>query len=214
MNRTYWTGFLSGTTILAIGMVAVLAGSGFQATSQKIGVIDSNVVMQQIALAKSMVEDEKNLKTDRETIMQFLQRHPVIKKEDAERFKVLSIKSNKSETEKGELERIKTMSADSIKKFKDLELKSSPTQDELKQLDEFRNRKNDMDEYLQGLYKDFQTELAGIHDKNQSIVYEAFKTGINEVGKKQAFTVVFDKNIAPFGASDVTEEVTKSAAKK
>ena len=41
MNRTYWTGFLSGTTIVALGMVAVLAGSGFQGANQKIGVIDS-----------------------------------------------------------------------------------------------------------------------------------------------------------------------------
>ena len=214
MNRTYWTGFLSGTTILALGMVALLAGSGFQTTSQKIGVIDSNSVMQAVALAKNMVEDEKNLKTDRETVMQFLQRFPVIKKDEAERFKVLSIKSNKTDAEKSELEKLKTMAGDQVKKFKDLELKSSPSQDELKQLDEFRNRKNEMDEYLQGLYKDFQTELAGIHDKNQLVVYDAFKTGINEVGKKQAYTIVFDKNIAPFGASDVTEEVTKSAAKK
>jgi Skp family chaperone for outer membrane proteins len=214
MNRTYWTGFLSGTTILAIGMVAVLAGSGFQGTNQKIGVIDSNTVMQEIALAKSMVEDEKNLKNDRETVMQFLQRYPIIKKEDAEKFKNLSIKLNKTDADKSELEKLKTMATDTVKKFKDLELKSSPSQDELKQLDEYRNRKNEMDDYLQGLFKDFQSELAGIHDKNQGIVYEAFRSGVNEVGKKQAFTIVLDKNIAPYGANDVTDDVKKTAAKK
>lgn len=214
MNRTYWTGFLSGTTILAIGMVAVLAGSGFQGTNQKIGVIDSNTVMQEIALAKSMVEDEKNLKNDRETVMQFLQRYPIIKKEDAEKFKNLSVKLNKTDADKSELEKLKTMATDTVKKFKDLELKSSPSQDELKQLDEYRNRKNEMDDYLQGLFKDFQSELAGIHDKNQGIVYEAFRSGVNEVGKKQAFTIVLDKNIAPYGANDVTDDVKKTAAKK
>jgi Skp family chaperone for outer membrane proteins len=214
MNRTYWTGFLSGTTILAIGMVAVLAGSGFQGASQKIGVIDSNSVMQAVALAKNMVEDEKNLKSDREMVMQFLQRYPIIKKEEAEKFKTISIKPNKTDAEKAELEKLKTIAQDTVKKFKDLELKSSPTQDELKLLDEYRNRKNDMDEYLQGLFKDFQTELAGIHDKNQGIVYEAFKAGINDTGKKQAFTVIFDKNIAPFGTNDITDDVTKAAAKK
>ncbi|MEI7984253.1 MAG: hypothetical protein WCI55_01395 [Armatimonadota bacterium] len=214
MNRTYWTGFLSGTTILAIGMVAVLAGSGFQGANQKIGVIDSNAVMQAVALAKNMVEDEKNLKTDRETVMAFLQRYPIIKKEDAEKFKNLSIKPVKTDPEKAELEKLKLMAQDTVKKFKELELKSSPSQDELKLLDEFRNRKNEMDEYLQGLFKDFQTELAGIHDKNQSIVYEAFKLGVNDIGKKQAFTLVLDKNIAPFGANEITDDVTKAAAKK
>jgi Skp family chaperone for outer membrane proteins len=214
MNRTYWTGFLSGTSILALGMVAILAGSGFQGANQKIGVIDSNAVMQAVALAKNMVEDEKNLKTDRETVMQFLQRYPIIKKEEAERFKNLSIKSNKTDAEKSELEKLKTTAQDTVKKFKDLELKSSPTTEELKQLDEYRNRKNEMDEYLQGLFKDFQAELASIHDKNQGVVYEAFKSGVNEVGKKQAFTLVLDKNIAPYGANDITEDVTKSSAKK
>ncbi len=214
MNRTYWTGFLSGTTILAIGMVAVLAGSGFQGANQKIGVIDSNAVMQAVALAKNMVEDEKNLKTDRETVMAFLQRYPIIKKEDAEKFKNLSIKPVRTDPEKAELEKLKVMATDTVKKFKELELKSSPSQDELKLLDEFRNRKNEMDEYLQGLFKDFQTELAGIHDKNQGIVYEAFKMGVNDIGKKQAFTLVLDKNIAPFGANEITDDVTKAAAKK
>ncbi len=214
MNRTYWTGFLSGTTVLAIGMVAVLAGSGFQGGNQKIGVIDSNMVMQATAVAKNMVEDEKNLKTDRETVMQFLQRYPMIKKEDAEKFKNLSIKAKKTDPEKAELEKLKVSAQDSAKKFNELQLKSSPTQDELKLLDEFRNRKNEMDEYLQNLYKDFQAEYANIHERDQNILLEAFRAGVNEIGKKQAFTIVFDKNIAPFGASDITDDVTKAAAKK
>ncbi len=214
MNRTYWTGFLSGTTVIALGMVAILAGSGFQGGNQKIGVIDSNEVMQKTAIAKNMVEDEKNLKTDRETVMQFLQRYPIIKKEDAEKFKNLSIKVKKTDAEKADLEKLKVAAQDSATKFNALQLKSSPTQDELKLLDEYRTRKNEMEEYLQSLYKDFQNEYAAIHEKDQNILLDAFRNGVNEVGKKQAFTIVFDKNIAPYGASDITDEVTKAAAKK
>jgi Skp family chaperone for outer membrane proteins len=214
MNRTYWTGFLSGTTVLAIGMVAVLAGSGFQGANQKIGVIDSNGVIQQIAVAKNMVEDERNMKSDRETILQFLQRYPIIKKEEAEKFKNLSIKPNKTDADKAELEKLKTTATEAVNKFKALELKSSPSQEELKQLDEYRNRKNDMGEYLQGLVKDFSDEYSSLHEKNQNALFELFKVGLAEVGKKQAFTLVLDKNVAPFGANDITDDVTKAAAKK
>ena len=214
MNRTYWTGFLSGTTIVALGMVAVLAGSGFQGGNLKIGVIDSGMVMQSTAIAKNMIEDEKNLKTDRETVMQFLQRYPIIKKEDAEKFKNLSIKLKKTDAEKADLEKLKLAAQDSVNKFNALQLKSSPTQDELKLLDEYRNRKNEMDEYLQNLYKDFQTEYASVHEKDQNILTDAFRTAVNEVGKKQAFTLVIDKAVAPYGANDITEDVTKAAAKK
>ena len=172
MNRTFWTGFLSGTTILAIGMVTVLASSGFQGANQKIGVIDSNSVMQATAIAKNMVEDERNLKTDRETVMQFLQVNPLLKRDDADKFKSLSIKVNKSDGDKGELDKLKTADIDSVRKFKELELKSSPTQDELKLLDEYRNRKNEMNDYLQELFKTFQSELAAIHEKNQITLFE------------------------------------------
>lgn len=214
MNKTYWTGFLSGTTILALGMTAILAGSGFQNNSTKIGVIDSNQVIQAVAVAKNLVEDEKNLRTDRETVVQFLDRYRIMKKEDADRFKNLSIKATKTDAEKGELEKLKTAATEAQRKFKDLELKSSPTADELKALDDYRNRQNDMQEYLQNLVKDFQTELAAIHDKNQATVYEAFKAGLTDYGKKQGYTVVFDKNVAPYGANDLTDDVTKASAKK
>lgn len=195
-------------------MVAVLASSGFQGANLKIGVIDSNSVMQQVALAKNMVEDERNLKSDRETVMQFLQQYYVMKKEDSEKFKNLSIKAAKTDADKAELERLKTGAKDSLKKFKELELKSSPSQDELKLLDEYRNRKNEMDEYLQGLFKDFQSELSAIHEKYQTAVFDAFKVGVNEVGKKQAYTLVLDKNVAPYGANDITDDVAKAAGKK
>lgn len=214
MNKSYWTGFLSGTTILALGMVALLAGSGFQNNSQKIGVIDSNSVIQKIADAKNMVEQEKNLRTDRETVIQFLDRYRVMKREDAEKFKNLSIKPTKTDAEKAALETVKNAATDAQRKFKDLELKSSPTADELKSLDDYRNRQNEMVEYLQGLVKEFETELGAIHGKNQATLFEAFKAGIDDVGKKQGYTLVMDKNVAPYGANDLTDDVSKAAAKK
>ena len=214
MNKSYWTGFLSGTTILALGMTAVLAGSGFQGASQKIGVIDSNKVIQDVATAKNLVEEEKNLRTDRETVVQFLDRYRVMKKEDADRFKALSLKAGKTDAEKAELEKIKTNAQDAQKKFKDLELKSSPTADELKSLDDYRNRQNEMTDYLQNLVKDFQTDLGQIHDKNQNTVLDAFRAGLSDVGKKQGYTVVFDKNLAPYGANDMTDDVTAASKKK
>ncbi|MBI1332369.1 MAG: OmpH family outer membrane protein [Armatimonadetes bacterium] len=214
MNKTYWTGFLSGTTVLALGMTAILAGSGFQGANQKIGVVDSNDVIQKVAVAKNLIETEKNLRTDRETVVQFLDRYRIMKKEDADKFKTLTIKPNKTDADKAELEKIKAGAEDSLKKFKDLQLKSSPTADELKALDDFRNRQSEMSDYLQSLVNDFKQELQDIHDKNQNDLLEAFKAGLADVGKKQGYTLVMDKNVAPYGANDLTDEVSKAAAKK
>ncbi len=214
MNKSYWTGFLSGTTVLGLGMTALLAGSGFQNNSTKIGVVDSNAVIQAVAISKNLVEQEKNLRTDRETVVQFLQRYPVMKKEDAEKFKDLTLKATKTDADKSELQRLTTAAQDAQKKFKDLELKSSPTADELKALDDYRNRQNEMGEYLNNLVKDMQKDLADQHDKNQDVVYKAFKAGLEDVGKRQGFTVVLDKNLAPYGANDITNDTTTVATKK
>ena len=214
MNKSYWTGFLSGTTVLGLGMTALLAGSGFQNNSTKIGVVDSNAVIQAVAISKNLVEQEKNLRTDRETVVQFLQRYPVMKKEDAKKFKDLTLKATKTDADKSELQRLTTAAQDAQKKFKDLELKSSPTADELKALDDYRNRQNEMGEYLNNLVKDMQKDLADQHDKNQDVVYKAFKAGLEDVGKRQGFTVVLDKNLAPYGANDITNDTTTVATKK
>ena len=195
-------------------MTALLAGSGFQNNSTKIGVVDSNAVIQAVAISKNLVEQEKNLRTDRETVVQFLQRYPVMKKEDAEKFKDLTLKATKTDADKSELQRLTTAAQDAQKKFKDLELKSSPTADELKALDDYRNRQNEMGEYLNNLVKDMQKDLADQHDKNQDVVYKAFKAGLEDVGKRQGFTVVLDKNLAPYGANDITNDTTTVATKK
>lgn len=214
MNKTFITGFLSGTTVVALGMVMLLMGSGFQGQNQKIGVIDSGQVASAIAQAKSLREEEENFKNDRQNVLEFLDRYRVMKREDAIKFKTLSLKANKTEAEKSELEKVKAAAIDAQKKFKDLELKSAPTADELKLLDDYRNRQAEMAELGQSTVKEYDEEIRALRDKNQTSIFEAYKNGVAEVGKKQGYTLVMDKNVAPFGANDISDEVVKVAAKK
>jgi Skp family chaperone for outer membrane proteins len=214
MNKTFINGFLSGTSVVALGLVALLLGSGFQGANQKIGVIDSGQVASAIAQAKNLRDDEEKFKTDRQNVLEFLDRYRVMKRADAETFKKLSLKPNITDAEKAELEKVKSAAVEAQKKFKDLELKSSPTADELKQLDEFRNRTAEMVEIGGAAVKEYEEDIRALKEKNQTAVFEAYKNGVSEVGKKQGFTLVLDKNVAPFGANDISDDVVKVAAKK
>lgn len=214
MNKTFINGFLSGTSVVALGLVALLLGSGFQGTNQKIGVIDSGQVASAIATAKNLREDEENFKTERQNILEFMDRYRVMKREDAIKFKTLSLKANKTEAEKAELEKVKTAAIEAQKRFKDLELKSSPTADELKLLDDFRNRTAEMVDIGGTTLKEYEEEIRLLKEKNQLTIFEAYKNGVSEIGKKQGFTLILDKNVAPFGANDVSDDVVKAAAKK
>jgi Skp family chaperone for outer membrane proteins len=215
MNKSsYWTGFLSGTTVLALGMVVMLAGSGFQGASLKIGNVNEEKVMIAIDTTKGFSEASKNAYTERSNILAFLEANRLLKEEDINTFKALSLKPIKTDAEKASLEKIKTTAAEAKKKFEDLQFKPTPTDAELKMLDDFRNRQAKSAEIGSKLVNEFQAEIAQIQKDNQKAMIDAYNAAVADVGKKQGYSIIMSANAAPYSANDATEEVAKAATKK
>ena len=214
MKHSYWKGFLSGITVLSVGFSVLMIGSGFQGASLKIGVVDPMTVQQAMEGNKSMAEDLNKMVSERQAVLEYLDRYRVIKKADAEKFKTLSLKANKTDAEKAELEKVKTYAQDQKKKFEDLQLKPAPTAEELKQLDDVRSRQAEIGDYLNTLNTDFQQELKAKQNAVQKSALDTYTNSVKEVAKKQGFTIIFDKNVAPYGANDITDDVAKTAIKK
>jgi Skp family chaperone for outer membrane proteins len=164
--------------------------------------------------AKGLSESLKNAVSERENILAFLNANRLIKKEDIEKFRALSLKTGKTDAEKAELEKIKTSAVEAKKKFEDLQFKPSPNDADLKLLDDFRNRQTASQEIGEKIVRDFQKEIEQIKSDNEKSLFDSYKGSVAEVGKKQGFTIIFDANIAPFAANDATEEVVKAATKK
>ena len=214
MKHSYWKGFLSGITVLSVGFSVLMIGRGFQGASLKIGVVDPMTGQQAMEGNKSMAEDLNKMVSERQAVLEYLDRYRVIKKADAEKFKTLSLKANKTDAEKAELEKVKTYAQDQKKKFEDLQLKPAPTAEELKQLDDFRSRQAEIGDYLNTLNTDFQQELKAKQNAVQKSALDTYTNSVKEVAKKQGFTIIFDKNVAPYGANDITDDVAKTAIKK
>lgn len=214
MNKSYLTGFLSGTSVVALGMVVVLLGSGFQGSNAKTGVVDAIKVMEAIEVSRNYRDEEKNYFNERENALQYLNQNRVMKKEEAEKFWSLTLKANKTDAEKAELEKVKTSAAEAKKKFNDLQVKSNPTDADLKLLDDYRNRQAEMGEFGKKLVEDTQNEMRELRQKHLNALQEAYQTALQEIGKRDGYGMIFDKNVAPFSANDVTDATTKSAVKK
>ena len=214
MNKSYLTGFLSGTSVVALGMVVVLLGSGFQGASAKTGVVDAIKVMEAVETSRNYREEEKNYFNERENALQYLSQNRVMKKEEAEKFWALTLKATKTDAEKAELEKVKTTAAEAKKKFNDLQVKANPTDADLKLLDEYRNRQAEMGEYGKKLVEDTQNDMKELRQKHLSSLQDAYQAAIMEIGKRDGFGVIFDKNVAPFAANDVTDAAAKIATKK
>jgi Skp family chaperone for outer membrane proteins len=214
MNKSYWTGFLTGTTVLAVGALTLLVSSGFQGASIKFGNVDANKVVQGIEAAKGYGEAQKNALAERQNILTFLDTNRLMKKEDIEKFKTLSLKVGKTDAEKAELEKVKTAAIDAKKKFEELQFKTNPTDAELKLLSELQNRQAATPEIAQKMVQEFQREMQQLQEENMRTIQDSYRSAIQEVGKKQGFTILFDANVAPFAVNDATDDVVKAAAKK
>ena len=214
MNKSYLTGFLSGTSVVALGMVVVLLGSGFQGASAKTGVVDAIKVMEAVETSRNYREEEKNYFVERENALQYLSQNRMMKKEEAEKFWALTLKATKTDAEKAELEKVKNAAAEAKKKFNDLQVKANPTDADLKLLDEYRNRQADIGEYAKKIVEETQNDMKDLRQKHINSLQDAFQSAIQEIGKRDGYGVIFDKNVVPFAANDVTDAVAKIATKK
>jgi Skp family chaperone for outer membrane proteins len=211
MKNQYWQGVLTGVTITSLGLVTLLVGSGFQGANMKIGVVDSMAAQDALIKAKNMQEEMVAFRTLRDNAFEFLSRYRLIKKNDAEKFVALSVKATKTEVEKNELEKIKTSVMDAKKKFDDLQLKANPTPEEVKQLDDFRKVQADAQEFLGQMAQDTQNEISVKQNQLAGALRDSYSTVLRDLGKKQGYSVIFDRNVAPFGANDITDDVVKAA---
>ena len=94
-----------------------------------------------------------------------------------------------------------------------LELQNPPSADEQKALEEFRNRQASTGDLLQEWQKEFQQELEQLDSKVGQDLEKNVRDAIQEVGKKQGYSVVYASTVAPYAANDITDEVVKAVNK-
>jgi len=213
MKHNYWKGFGSGIVVAAIGIVTLGGLVGFQATSTKIGVVDNRKVVGSSEIYRKSRETLNNATSIRQSILEFIIANRTMKKEDAQRFRDLTLKNLPTEVEKSELEKIKAGALDGEKRKRELELKNPPSADETKALEEFRNRQAGTGDLLQEWQKEFQQELEQLDAKIGQDLEKTVKDAIQEVGKKQGYSVVYASTVAPYAANDITDEVLKAVNK-
>jgi Skp family chaperone for outer membrane proteins len=212
--KQYTTGLLSGITITSLALAGLLAATGFQGPNMKMGVVDSGTAQAQMRAVQASKDTLNNALTTRENIMSFLQQYPLISVAEAEKFKALSLKAAPTDADKQEIQRLMTVAKDAKKKADDLSLKSQPSDADAKALADYRDKKDKIGELLQKIQAEFQNDLDRMKEESFSKLADLYKATVSEVGKKQGFTIVFDKGVAPYSANDITEEVVTTANKK
>jgi Skp family chaperone for outer membrane proteins len=124
-NRLAWSGW-----IVAAGLAGVMFGSGFQATSTKLGVVDLNGVIDKSEVGKKAKANFDEMKKAREGLLEFIDQYRILTIEQATRIKELSLKKDRTKPEDAELDRIKADVIATSKRSQELATKANLTPEE------------------------------------------------------------------------------------
>jgi len=196
--------------IVAAGVAGMMTGSGFQAKTNKFGVVDLAQVFSQSDFAKSQTDSLRNLSTQRQDVLQFANTYPVFSAEQTQRFRELSVKPQLTTAEKAELEKLKNDVIAQDKKFKDLQTKAQPTPDEVSLLREYNDRTQNMVKTIDRWAREFGDELNSLQEKLRKDTLERVKVAVQEVGTKQGYSVIYVQDIVPYAANNVTADSLKA----
>ena len=66
---------------------------------------------------------------------------------------------------------------------------------------------------LQGWLGEFRNEMVGMRNDAEADLATRVRAVVAEVGKKGGYTVIYNSDVAPYAANDITADVQAAAAK-
>jgi len=196
--------FAASGWVVAAMLFGVMVGSGFQTPSLKLATADITKVISESAYGKESRDLQTEMQKVREEILQFIDDYRVLTIEQANRYRELSLKADKSATDKAELERIKAEVIAASKKSQELSTKPQLTPEERTMIDEYARRSQLMTETANRWLTEFKNEVLEFYEQRRAEGFNRAKAAISEIGAKEGYTLVFETSIVPYGANDIT----------
>jgi Skp family chaperone for outer membrane proteins len=196
--------------IIAVGLAAIMLGSGFQSPTLKVGTADLEKVMSSSDYWISNESTYNDYVKKRSDFLQFFNQNRMMTTSEVTKMKELSLADNPTAQQKSDLDKLKSQVTDEQKSEQELGLKSNLTPDERAKLTEFNSRETANGQDLQNLNQQFTQDIS---DKKASIISAAMdkaKLAVQTVGRAQGFTVVLSTAAAPYSANDITTDAIKS----
>lgn len=194
--------------VAAIGTVMLF--SGFQGDANKFGTVNIATVFNESDMGKKRKAEGEALKSSREGLLEFIDTYRVLTMEQAQKIRDLMLKPNRTAAETAEMERIKADVVAADKKAKELSTKPNLTPEERTLLTEYTNRSQQIVELANKWLRDFTQELQAWDDRTRNEALDKAKAAIQQVAKAQGYSVVFDSNVAPYSANDITDAALKA----
>ncbi len=187
----------------------VFAMSGFQSSEVKIGVVEMAQVVQASNYGKGQLQAFEKMKAEREEMLKFLSSNDVATAEQVKELRDLVRKNPRSEAETARYQALRAEITATTEKAKTLATKNDLTAEEKKDLEEYTRRAQGVDRALQGLYAAFTNEMQDWADDQKTAGRTKGNAVLKEIAKTQGMTIVFDSDVVPYGANDLSDATLK-----
>ena len=190
---------------LAVLLLGVLFGGGFQTPAEKNGVVDINALVDGSNYGKGVRDSVEKMRSSREDVLGFIDANRVLTIEQATRLRDLTLKSNRTAPESAELDTLKATVVSTNKKWNELAIKPNLTPEEVTMQREFADRAQKMGDLGNQWVRAFTNDIDAYIEKQKTEANTRARDAITATAKAQGFTMVYDRSFAPYGANDLTD---------
>lgn len=190
---------------VAVLLLGILVGGGFQAPVEKNGVVDINAIVDGSNFGKGVRDTVDKMRAAREEVLGFIDANRVLTVEQATRLRDLTLKTDRTAAESAELDTLKASIVATNKRWTELATKPTLTPEERTMQQDFADRAQKMSDLGSKWVRDFTNDIDTFMDKQKTEANARARDAIAATAKAQGYTMVFDRAFAPYGANDLTD---------
>jgi len=202
--------FLQLGWVLFFAVTTAWVTSGFQATTEKVGVADINRMMDESDFGKTVKTTLDAMRQAREDVLQFIDQNRVITIDQATRIRDLMLKQARTTAEQAELDSLKATVEAATKKWTELSTKPNMSPEERVLVQEYADRAQKANELGNTWLRTFTSDIEDYAQKQKTESNRRARIAIQATAKQQGYTVIYDNVFAPFGANDITDSALQA----
>lgn len=197
--------------VVAMGgiLLAVIFTQAFQAPQAKFGVVDMSQIADSSKLGQKRKKEFEELRNRMMTLMQFVDDNPVMTASEANRLRQLMLSANRTASEETELNNLQTTIRARTQELFTLSAKQPLTEAEQTRFRELSEMARDSRGRLQQWNEDLFNQISALRENSRNEVLQKVREAVNKVARRDGYTIVFDKSVAPYAANDLTDAATK-----
>ncbi len=198
------------TLTMVVGtFLAVLLTQAFQTPPLKFGVVDMSQVADSSKLGQKRKKEFEELRARMMSLMEFVDDNPAMTASEANRLRQLMLATTRSGTEETELTNLQTTIRARTQELFTLSAKQPLTEAEQSRFRELSEMARDSRGRLQQWNEDLFNQISALREASRNEVLQKVREAVNKVAKREGYTLVFDKTVAPYSANDLTDAAIK-----